>query len=192
MKSLVELVELYKRNNLRDEDWKMSEFTKSKKPIKELIGAAVEGRQPKKNDPHQSRISKETKKEMTRKLMDISNIELLNNCRHFDEVFTIVYKSKEPGFGPLAVYDTSLRLGARMDLLPEVVYLHTGALEGVKRLLGYKVFKGQVKYFCENKDYPYISKKLLPEELKVLEAYHIENFLCIFRDRWTSGKTHTM
>jgi hypothetical protein len=39
-----------------------------------------------------------------------------------------------PGIGELAVYDTALRIGARLGLEPAKVYLHAGTRAGAKAL----------------------------------------------------------
>lgn len=184
MKSLAELVEIYKRNHSGREDWKLSDFRNRSKPLEELIEDAIWGKEPQLNrDYHQFRIARKTLEEMVRKLLDKATINQLNKCKHFDDIFIMIYALREPKFGPLAVYDTSLRLGAIMGLYPEVIYLHQGALEGANRLLGKIRVKENVKYFCDNKAYPYILTDSLPKELCELEPYHIENFLCINKDK---------
>jgi hypothetical protein len=39
-----------------------------------------------------------------------------------------------PGIGELYVYDTALRIGAKLGVFPEKVYLHAGARIGVRNL----------------------------------------------------------
>lgn len=185
MKSLEELVEVYKRNHARNEDWKLSDFRKRSKSLEDLIEDAVWGREPRLNrDSHQFRIAKKTLEEMVRKLLDTTIIEQLGECKHFDDIFTMLYVLREPNFGSLAVYDTSLRLGAMIGLYPEVIYLHQGALEGAISLLGKTKVKENAQYFCNDKAYPYVIKELFPKELQELEPYHIENFLCINKDKF--------
>ena len=74
------------------------------------------------------------------------------------------------GFGVLAVYDTSLRLGSWLDALPTMVYLHAGTTQGA-RALGLD---------CSQK---VIQVNDFPEPLKDLEPYHVENFLCIYKKK---------
>ncbi|MCO0597263.1 hypothetical protein NGI46_07245 [Peribacillus butanolivorans] len=37
----------------------------------------------------------------------------------------------------------------------------------------------KAKYFCNNPNYPYLEVDVFQDELKELEPFHIENFLCI-------------
>ena len=66
------------------------------------------------------------------------------------------------------MYDTSLRLGAYLDLWPEVVYVHAGTKKGCRAL---SVGTGDGTVELES----------LPEPLRVLEPYQAEDFLCIFK-----------
>ncbi len=180
MEQLQELVTIYKRNYEKHEEWKLSDFRNHSKPLEDLIRDAVWGKEPQLNrDSHQYRIPKKTLEEMKEELLQPEIIKELLKCKTFDEIFTMIYVLKAPYFGSLSVYDTSLRLGAIMQLYPDVIYLHRGALDGARALLGKKVLYRHAKYFCNDKEYPYIKKEILPRELHCLEPYHIENFLCI-------------
>lgn len=182
MKNLRELVEIYNRNHAKNEDWKLSDFKKGSKPLGELIEDAVWGKEPRLNrDKHQFRVPKKTLEEMARLLRDPAIIEEIKRCKSFDDIFVVVYESKIKNFGPLAVYDTTLRLGAIFGYYPRVVYLHQGAYEGAVNLLGKEVVEIKSKYFCGNRAYPYITVEILPDPLNKMEPYHIENFLCIYK-----------
>jgi hypothetical protein len=125
---------------------------------------------------------------MIKKLNDpLINAEL-KKCKHFDEIFTIVYELRIEGFGSLAVYDTALRLGAFFGYYPEVIYLHQGALVGANELLGKEEVSNNSKYFCGNPDYSYITQGTLPHPLDKLESYHIENFLCINKNKLNKAR----
>lgn len=184
MKTLFELVEIYNRNHARNEDWKLSDFKNSLKSLEEQIKDAIWGREPRTNtDKHQFRIPKKTLEEMVGILQDPAIVNEIKRCKSFDDIFTIVYVSRIKNFGSLAVYDTSVRLGAIFGYYPTVVYLHQGALEGAHQLLGKYLVETKSKYFCGNLDYPYVSRDILPEPLNKLEPYHIENFLCINKNK---------
>jgi hypothetical protein len=73
------------------------------------------------------------------------------------------------GLGPLYIYDTCLRIGAYLKLMPKFVYLHSGALIGARALLAaVKCKKLRVSDF--------------PKELQILKPYEIEDFLCIYKN----------
>jgi hypothetical protein len=75
-------------------------------------------------------------------------------------------------FGELAIYDTSLRLGAYLGDWPEVVYLHAGTKKGCKAL-GVATSGGEIEM------------QKLPKPIQSLEPYEAEDFLCIFKDQFS-------
>jgi len=99
-----------------------------------------------------------------------SNLEAIKRCSNFDELFNLIDNLLEPveGIGELYIYDTSLRIGAKLNLLPEKVYLHAGTRDGAKAL----GFDGKTKY---------IELFDLPVELQGLKPHEIEDILCIFK-----------
>ena len=76
--------------------------------------------------------------------------------------------SDVPGIGALMVYDTALRIGARLGLEPEFVYLHAGTRAGARALA---IDSGR----------PYLRVSELPEPLQTLRPCEIEDVLCIFK-----------
>lgn len=91
----------------------------------------------------------------------------------FDNLLTKVdcFTAAIDRFGVLAVYDTSLRLGAFLDVWPELVYLHAGTRKGCKKL-GVEARGSTVKM------------EHLPQAIQVLKPYQAEDFLCIFKDQF--------
>ena len=81
------------------------------------------------------------------------------------------------GVGQLAVYDISVRIGKYLCSPPiepkEYVYLHCGALEGANNLFGGNPKLKEGRY----------SITIFPVQLQKLGSYHIENFLCVMKDR---------
>jgi hypothetical protein len=77
------------------------------------------------------------------------------------------------GIGELYIYDTALRIGAKKNALPKLVYLHAGTRKGAKAL-GIDV-----------EDVPALFKFELPQELRELEAHEIEDVLCIYKRYFT-------
>jgi len=92
--------------------------------------------------------------------------------KSFNELFEIINSAliNVKGIGELYVYDTSLRIGAKLNVLPEKVYMHAGTRIGARRL-GYE---GSIR-FIEISD--------LPIEFQQLEPYEIEDMLCRFKDK---------
>lgn len=72
------------------------------------------------------------------------------------------------GVGELMIYDTSLRVGAKLGILPERVYLHSGTRQGA-RALG-------LNWRAE-----YLEVRECPREFHVLAPHEIEDCLCIYK-----------
>ena len=76
--------------------------------------------------------------------------------------------------GELAVYDTALRIGARLGLMPERVYLHRGTREGARALgLNWRAAS--------------LAITECPVELRALRPNEIEDCLCIFKDHFAKA-----
>lgn len=73
------------------------------------------------------------------------------------------------GVAELYVYDCALRVGAFLGYLPKQIFLHAGTRDGA-RALGLE-WKERFLYVSD-----------MPEELRVLEPYEIEDVLCIYKD----------
>ena len=88
---------------------------------------------------------------------------------NFDDLYNLIKQNAIKGFGVVAIYDTTLRIGYHLGIFPTCVYLHAGVREGAENLLS-----------VSNKTIS-INLEDMPEELKILNAYHIENLLCIYK-----------
>lgn len=192
MTTLTELVDKYKEKRSSYEEWKLSDFKARKLPIEKLIEYAVWGTLPDlKQDSHQHDIDRRVLTKMFERLSTPIAIEKIENCTNFNEILTIVYELRISGFGQLCVYDTSLRLGAMFGKYPEVIFLHSGALKGIKKLKGHTWVTNHSQKFKVNANkHPYIAKDCLPAELQRLEPYHIENFLCIYKKKLSKVTTN--
>ena len=106
----------------------------------------------------------------------------LRSCHSFHQLHDLICQlvARARGLGELYCYDTALRIGAKLDLLPQKVYLHRGTREGA-RALGRNDYKAAT-----------IDPRTLPRELSQLEPHEIEDFLCIFKDCLHTPKRLTM
>ena len=97
----------------------------------------------------------------------------LKACRTFHDLHSLLADMFKPvhGLGELYIYDTALRLGAFLKLRPRYVYLHRGTRTGA-RALGLDVSRG------------YLDVASLPKPIQALEPHEIEDFLCIYKDRF--------
>ena len=118
---------------------------------------------------HQRRVGKEILTKASNRLLRYQDD--VEACTAFDELLSCVEERTRDlyRYGPLAVYDTALRIGTYLDIWPQVVHLHAGTKIGCRKL-GLETGKGFVKI------------EELPKALRKLEPHHAENFLCIFKD----------
>lgn len=109
-----------------------------------------------------------------RKALDMAAKRLakadLDSCGSFEELHDRVEAATGEihRFGPLTVYDVSLRIGAFLGLAPEKVYLHTGAKKGAMAL-----GLGRGRHVLEVSELPVPFRRLPPAE--------IEDLLCIYK-----------
>jgi hypothetical protein len=124
---------------------------------------------------HQQRRSRSTLEEARRRLL--ANLPLLRSATTFeqlhDDVEVIIGSIHD--IGALTVYDIALRIGARFDLSPERVYLHSGTRDGA-RVLG-------LAWRSES-----LAMTELPEPLQALAAREVEDVLCIYKNDFASGE----
>lgn len=97
--------------------------------------------------------------------------DAIASCESFERLHRLVERVGRPipDIGTLTIYDAAQRIGARLGLEPDRVYLHAGAREGAKRL-GLDGRRETVEI------------DELPAAFKRLEPYEIEDCLCIYRD----------
>ncbi|MEK6285973.1 MAG: hypothetical protein AABO57_09560 [Acidobacteriota bacterium] len=116
---------------------------------------------------HQRRIKRVVLREMRRRLLEIG----FSKLRSFDEIHNAVDQAigSIRGVGDLLLYDTALRIGAKLGIMPDRVYLHSGTRRGA-RALGLPSKRRS------------ISIAELPVALRGLKPHEIEDCLCIFKD----------
>jgi len=108
----------------------------------------------------------------------MENVDELNEAIEsgdFDVLYDFIKKNKTNKFGGLEIYDTTLRIGAKFNIVPKNVYLHGSTLIGLRTLEN----KRLVEEDLHNKKT--VSLKELPEELKGMSPIHIEDFLNLKR-----------
>lgn len=118
---------------------------------------------------HQTRIRRAAIKNAERMLLVAQ--EEIEGSKSFDELFQLIRRTLNPiaNIGELYVYDTALRIGAYLDRLPTVVYLHAGARDGAG---AFGIKKGTKKLFRAD----------LPPVFSALAPHEVEDVLCIYKD----------
>jgi len=157
----------YHRRRIEDEErWFRS------RPTRDAISSAAlaRGRGGKKFD-HQWRLKNSDLVQAEVALLDVESDVI--NAGTFDELYGVVWRAvrhiwKNP---ELYCYDTAHRIGAKLGLKPEKVYLHRGTRIGARRL-GLNT-KGAT-----------IEVSTLPNGLRGLDASALEDILCIYKDEF--------
>lgn len=123
---------------------------------------------------HQRRITHDALCQSRQALASAKDI--IVSCSTFDELYKLVDRLAGiiGGIGELTVYDTALRIGAKLKLEPDVVYLHAGTRKGTE-VLGLDAKQN------------FIDVYKLPVLLQQLRPVHIENLLCIYKDQLGDG-----
>ncbi|HEY4641073.1 MAG TPA: hypothetical protein VII75_06985 [Thermoanaerobaculia bacterium] len=90
----------------------------------------------------------------------------------FDDLFNLVSVQLRgvDGIGELYCYDTALRIGAYLGKFPTRVHLHRGTRAGAMAIK--PGHRGDTLEVTE-----------LPPELRSRQPLHVENILCIYKDR---------
>jgi hypothetical protein len=130
---------------------------------------------------HQRRISAPALEKAALALSRV--IDQIRRCRNFEELFHLIESAIGHiwGIGELTIYDTALRIGAKLGLYPERVYLHAGTRIGAKAL-GIDTARESV------------APSELPKEFRRLRPHQIEDCLCIYKhhlQRLSNG-SHTL
>lgn len=131
--------------------------------------AALAIRDGEKRQDHQRRIPSSALARLYRKLS--CEEAAIKGAYNFKDLHTVVQRvgRDEKYIGELTIYDTALRIGAKLAKTPEDVYLHAGTRKGAK-MLGLNV-----KAECLPLD-------AFPKEFHRLEPHEIEDVLCIYKD----------
>lgn len=120
--------------------------------------------------PHQHRLPDRVLRGMGERLVEEAGRVV--TCRDFDALHRIVEECRVPGVGELALYDTALRIGWRLGVIPGKVYLHAGTRIGAERI------------GITHRHPDYIERDELPEAWRDLEPYEVEDILCIYKERF--------
>lgn len=125
---------------------------------------------------HQCHVKKVALKRALCALLE--KVEAMKKIHDFDALFNLISGtvSSISGIGELYIYDTSLRIGAKLNLYPTTVYLHAGTRAGA-RALGLNDRATTLKVSA------------LPKEFRTLAPHELEDVLCIFKDQLSAQAT---
>lgn len=120
--------------------------------------------------PHQWRIRKTALKQYTTAVCNLRCGEESTFYELFSKLRNVAQTVS--GIGPLTTYDIAWRIGARLGLAPQKVYLHAGAR------------KGAIALQLNVRDHTIPRSELVQEypPLAQLDCAEIEDFLCIYKE----------
>lgn len=161
---------LHYRPRARAELW-----TFCRQPFEEALERAALAQDERgKRFSHQKPLKGSELRKARRALLD--SAKELRRCDSFDQLHNLITEHLNGirNLGGLYYYDTALRIGASLHLMPERVYLHSGTRDGARALgLDWRADP--------------LDPRALPKALGDLEPYEIEDFLCIYRDHLRPG-----
>lgn len=154
---------------------------RSKPDLIEAIEVAVSAENEiNKVDRHQCRVGRYKLKVYREKLIG-EKFDSIRSCKDFDTLYNTIEACKMKGIGLLTKYDISIRIAYYLykkdgnpNILPNMIYLHRGAKDGARNLLGSdKVSKRK------------IPREILPSPLREssLSCDEIESFLCSYKNK---------
>ena len=130
--------------------------------------AALAARPDDRRYSHQTRLKANHLAEAARVLA--KQLEDIEAVAHFAALHGLLKKllASRAGLGELYLYDTALRIGAKLGLMPQAIYLHAGTRAGAKALK--LSVTGNI-----------LLKSELPLPLQELEPHELEDVLCIYK-----------
>jgi len=171
MKTL-EIIEEYKSWRQENPDTWLNHCRNQENVEDAIIYAALSENHLGKRNSHQYRLKKITLEQFAASLLDVK--EEIMKAKSFEELFGIIEFNKPKGVGDLTCYDAALRIGAKINLYPEKIYLHTGTRRGAEKILGKKVNR------------KFILKSELPDSFQnaAISSAEIEEILCMYKDQF--------
>lgn len=141
--------------------------------LEDAVSLAARAKKPSgKRSSHQRRIPSAVLAKSEKALLDV--LPAIAAASSFEKLHTIVSDQvgNIKGIGELTIYDTSLRIAAKLGLEPKRVFLHAGTRTGARRL-GLDVSRG------------FLVVSDAPKEFRPLSPAEIEDVLCIYKDDFT-------
>jgi hypothetical protein len=167
--TLARIVRAYLRNH-RQRARAEADFYSRLPSLAEAVRRASRAERPDgKRHAHQTRVRRAALRAAERRLERVR----LARVRDFQSLHSLVGATigRVHGIGELMIYDTTSRIGAKLGLEPEVVYLHAGTRAGA-RALGL------------DSSAAYLRATDLPAPLRTLRPREVEDLLCIYKRRF--------
>jgi hypothetical protein len=154
-------------------------YFKLQRSLEDAVSLAALAKRPNgKRFSHQRRIPELVLRKVEKRLL--AAVPTIRQAKSFDELHRIIENETLSifGVGELMVYDTTLRIGAKLGLEPKEVFLHSGTRVGARKL----GLNGSRRSLPVTE---------FPTLLRRLPAREIEDVLCIYKNvLGNSGRTY--
>jgi hypothetical protein len=173
--TLAALVSHYRQHGLLHLHQEVIYFSRLK-TLREAMTSAASARMNGRKLSHQWRLPNALLAKAAGRL--VKHLAAIDTCENFNGIFKIVdsVRAQETGLGDLWAYDTSFRIGAKLEMFPTEVFLQSGARRGAVALEGRRISNARSA-----------ASSLFRPELSDLNSHEIENFLCIYKNRLTEN-----
>jgi hypothetical protein len=123
--------------------------------------------------PHQYRLTNKVLRQFADRLL--RNADKIITSKNFNDLHNIVSDLSLTGVGALTIYDTAHRIGLRLKIRPDKVYMHSGTRTGAEKILKRKIKE------------PYLDKSAF-KQFVCLRCDEIEDILCIYKSSFSSNR----
>lgn len=123
--------------------------------------------------PHQHRLTNKVLHQFADRLL--GNADKIIASKNFSDLHTIVSDLSLRGIGTLTLYDTAHRIGLRLKIHPDKVYMHRGTRTGAEKILKRKIKE------------PYLDKSAFKDFVH-LRCDEIEDILCIYKSSFSGNR----
>lgn len=164
----------YKKLKSQGHDTWLLDCAKTRDSVRVIEMAALARDLTNSKHPHQHRIPNAILRQFADSLLE--NAAAILACKTFTELYETIASLRCPGIGRLAVYDTAHRIGTRLRIRPDKVYMHQGTRVGTELYLGRKISEKAVD-------------KSQFRDFKHLSCEEIEDIMCIYKDDFSDSKS---
>lgn len=173
MKNVKQIIADYKAKRKINPDVVIADCVNEKNLGKVLEMAALARDEKGNKHPHQHRLPNKILQAFSNRV--IQQTYKIRRASSFDELYSIIESCSIKGVGELAIYDTTHRIGARLGIRPDKVYMHQGTRVGAENYLKRKVAEKKLE-------------KSFFKDFSKLSCEEIEDILCIYKGSIMNGK----
>lgn len=166
------IIQDYKKRVRQSGDSLIKDCLREKDILKVIEMAGLSRDKNSTKHPHQHRLTNKVLRQFADRLL--RNADNIIASKDFNDLHTIVSGLSLRGIGTLTIYDTAHRIGLRLEIHPDKVYMHSGTRTGAEKILKRKIKE------------PYLDKSAF-KYFAHLRCDEIEDILCIYKSSFTGS-----